>query len=41
VFIKKWLLFSNAVIGLRQSSVKDNHIRELLKHLDAAQLRGS
>lgn len=41
VFIKKWILFSDTIVGLRRSSVKDNHAKELLKHLDAAQLRGS
>ncbi|XP_050066661.1 uncharacterized protein LOC126555825, partial [Aphis gossypii] len=41
VFIKKWILFSDTIVSLRRSSVKDSHARELLKHLDAAQLRGS
>jgi len=41
VFIKKWILFSDTIVSLRRSSVKDSHARELLKHLDAAQLRES
>ncbi|XP_022166092.1 uncharacterized protein LOC111030737 isoform X2 [Myzus persicae] len=41
VYIKKWILFSDIIVSVRRSSVKDNHARELLKHLDAAQLRGS
>lgn len=41
VFLKKWLLFSNTVISLRRSSIKDNIAKDLLKHLDAAQLSGS
>lgn len=41
VFIKKWISFSDTIVSERRSSVKDSHAKELLKYLDAAQLRGS
>jgi len=33
VYIKKWILFSDTIVSVRQNSVKDNHARELLNTL--------